>query len=306
MSENNGKQNLEESYTNKYQKHIACSYGYKLVCVDDMFSKPFKTYLGKDAVSKYCCELMKKHFNKEVVMAKGDNEDFKNSTKCWVFDKGYVGTDVNVSDHYHITGKYRSSVYRDCKVNIKLNHKIPIVFNNLNNDGSHLIIQELGKFNYKISVIPNELEKYTRFTISNKLTFIDNFQLLSFSLDSLVKNLSKNDFKYLSQEFDKIKIDLVEQKGFYPYEFMADFEMFKEELHSKEKFYSTLTDRKITDKEYEHVFTVWNNFEVKTVKDYHNLYLKFDVLLLAAVFENFIISWKIMDYIQVIIWAHQF
>ena len=43
---------------------------------------PFKTYLGKDAVSKYCCELMKKHFNKEVVMAKGDNEDFKNSTKC--------------------------------------------------------------------------------------------------------------------------------------------------------------------------------------------------------------------------------
>ena len=157
---------------------------------------PFKTYLGKDAVSKYCCELMKKHFNKEVVMAKGDNEDFKNSTKCWVFDKGYVGTDVNVSDHYHITGKYRSSVYRDCKVNIKLNHKIPIVFNNLNNDGSHLIMQELGKFNYKISVTPNELEKYTRFTISNKLSFIDNFQLLSFSLDSLVKNLSKNDFKH--------------------------------------------------------------------------------------------------------------
>ena len=58
-------------------------------------------------------------------------------------------------------------------------------------------MQELGKFNYKISVIPNELEKYTRFTtISNKLTFIDNFQLLSFSLDSLVKNLSKNDFKH--------------------------------------------------------------------------------------------------------------
>ena len=81
MSENNGKQNLEESYTNKHQKHIACSYGYKLVCVNDMFSKPFKTYLGKDAVSKYCCELMKKHFNKEFVMAKGDNEDFKYSTK---------------------------------------------------------------------------------------------------------------------------------------------------------------------------------------------------------------------------------
>ena len=48
--ENNGKQNLEESYKNKYQKHIACSYGYKLVCVDDNFSNPFKTYLCKYAV----------------------------------------------------------------------------------------------------------------------------------------------------------------------------------------------------------------------------------------------------------------
>ena len=50
VPENNGKKNPKESHTNNYQKHIACSYGYKLVCVDDRFSKPFKTYLGKEAV----------------------------------------------------------------------------------------------------------------------------------------------------------------------------------------------------------------------------------------------------------------
>ena len=44
VPEDNGKQNLNESYTNKYQKYVACSYGYKLVCVDDKFSKPFKSY----------------------------------------------------------------------------------------------------------------------------------------------------------------------------------------------------------------------------------------------------------------------
>ena len=49
----NRQQNLEESYTNKYQKRIACSYGYKLVCVGDKFSKPFKTYLGEDAVYNF-------------------------------------------------------------------------------------------------------------------------------------------------------------------------------------------------------------------------------------------------------------
>ena len=55
------------------------------------------------------------------------------------------------------------------------------------------------------------------FTINNKLSFIDNFQFLSSSLDSLVKNLSKGDFKYLSQEFDNNVLDLVKQKVFYPY-----------------------------------------------------------------------------------------
>ena len=45
VPENNRKQKPEESSISKYQKHIACSYGYKLVCVDGKFSKPFKTYL---------------------------------------------------------------------------------------------------------------------------------------------------------------------------------------------------------------------------------------------------------------------
>ena len=91
-----GKQNPKESYTNKYQKHIACNYGYKLVCVDDKFSKPFKIYLGKDAVynfintmieeSKYCSEMMRKHFNKKLVMTKENNENFKNSINCWICD----------------------------------------------------------------------------------------------------------------------------------------------------------------------------------------------------------------------------
>ena len=55
------------------------------------------------------------------------------------------------------------------------------------------------------------------FSINNKLSFIDSFQFLSSSLNSLVKNLGKNDFKYLSHEFDKNKLDLVKQKIFYPY-----------------------------------------------------------------------------------------
>ena len=86
------------------------------------------------------------------------------------------------------------------------------------------------------------------FTINNKLSVIDSFQFLSSSLDSLVKNLDKDIFKYFSQELDNNVLDLVKQKRFYPYEYMSDFEKFKEKLPSKGKFYSSLTGKKISDK----------------------------------------------------------
>ena len=70
----NEKKNLNEPYTNKYQKHVACSYGYKLVCIDDKFSKSFKSDLDEDAVynfissmiekSKHYSDVMKKHFER--------------------------------------------------------------------------------------------------------------------------------------------------------------------------------------------------------------------------------------------------
>ena len=207
---------------------------------------------------------MKKHFNKEPVITKEDNEEIKNSNKFRICDNDYIDTDVKVRDHCHITGKWRGSAHRICNINLKLNHSIPIVFQNLKKYDSHFTMQELGKFHLKISVIPIGLEKY-----------------------SWVKDLDKDNFNHLSQEFDNDVLDLFQQKGFYPYEYMSGFEKFKEELPSKEKMYSFLTDRKITDKEYENVINGWKKIEMKTMKDYHAFYLKCEVLLLADMFEKF-------------------
>ena len=98
--------------------------------------------------------------------------------------------------------------------------------------------------------------------------------------------MGKDDCKYLSQEFDNDILYLVKQKEFYSCEYMSDFEKFKEELRSIEKFYSSLTNKKLSDKDYGHVLKVSNTFEMKKMKDHHELYLKCDVLLLA-VFEKF-------------------
>ena len=91
-------------------------------------------------------------------------------------------------------------------------------------ESSYCSILKLGKFNLKINVIPNKLEKYMGFTIDHQLSFIDSFQ-----------------------EFDNNLLHLLKQKGFCPYEYMSDFENSKEELPSKEKFYSYRADRKITE-----------------------------------------------------------
>ena len=102
--------------------------------------------------------MLKKYFNKELVLTREDDKNFENSTKCWICDHAYAYSGVKVRDHFRITEKCRASAHRNCNINIKLNHKIPIVFHNLKNYDSDLIMQELGKFNFKTNVIPNGLK----------------------------------------------------------------------------------------------------------------------------------------------------
>ena len=117
---------------------------------------------------------------KKLVMTE-DDEYFENSTKFWICDHVYAEGDVKI-----IVMSYTGSAQRDCNTNLKLNHKIPIVFHNLKNYYLLLIMQEPDKFIYKINVIPNELEKDMSFNINNKLILVDSIQFLSSSLDSLV------------------------------------------------------------------------------------------------------------------------
>ena len=170
-------------------------------------------YAGYSFINKCCTDIMKKYFDKELVMTKEDDKDFVNSTKCWNCDNVYVEDNVKIRDHCHITGKYRGSAHRDyCNTKVTLNPKIPIVFQDLENYDSHLIMPELGKINFKINVILSELEKYMSFNINIKFIFIDIFQFLSSSLDSLVNSLGENNFNYLNQQLDSKLLDLVKQK----------------------------------------------------------------------------------------------
>ena len=69
---------------------------------------------------KYSSVVIKNHFNKELMMTKEDNGYFKNSTKCWICDNGYIENHVKVRDHCHITGECKGSEHRDFNIKLKL------------------------------------------------------------------------------------------------------------------------------------------------------------------------------------------
>ena len=152
-----------------------------------------------------------------------------------------------------------------CNLKLRIkpeNFKIPVIFHNLHGYDSHFIMQRIGEIAKKhaytnkkgekqdlnINAIPNNMEKYMAFMLGNHLTFIDSFQFISSSLDKLVSNLLKDDLIYTSKVFKGKRLNLMSQKGVYPYDFMDSFEKFNQtDLPTKDQFYGILNYQDITD-----------------------------------------------------------
>ena len=175
--------------------------------------------------------VIKKHFNKPLVMTEVDEQNFKTMDGCYICGEKYTDKDVRVRDHCHIAGKFRRSAHQECNLKLRIKPedlKIPVIFHNLHGYDSHFIMQQIGEIadkhghTYKkeekqdlnIKAIPNNMGKYMAFMLANHLTFIDSFQFMSSSLDKLVSNLPKDDLIYTSKAFKGKRLDLMSQKMF--------------------------------------------------------------------------------------------
>ena len=306
----------EKSYTKKYQKHKIISF-YFIKCFDDSVYKPvLRTYTGPDAAQKFV-EMLEKDIEiitnipeVDMIFGKEEAERCNWEAKCWICEKEFNDDgnikNVKVRDHCHFTGRYRAAAHNSCNFKYRKPNFTPVVFHNLAGYDSHLFIKELGFSEGDIDCIPNE-EKYISFTkriqvgsytnkkgeikpLHHQIRFIDSFKFMATSLDNLVNNLPKDDFNNVKRYYTDDKLSLLTRKGVYPYDYMNTLEKLKEtELPPKEAFYSKLNDEGISDKDYTHAQRVWKAFGMKTLEDYHNLYNKLDVLLLADVFENFMV-----------------
>ena len=218
---------MQGSYTKKYQDHLPRSFAHKVVYIDHSFSKAIVVYRGENAAyefikailkeHKYCRRIKNKHFNKNLIMSEEEEHLFQQSDSCWICKKVIDNDEKNVRDHCHVTGKFRGTAHENCNINFQLTKKVPVIFHNLRRYDSNLIFNELDKSDVKINVIPNGLEKYMVFFWNKNLVFIDSMQFMDSSLDKLVKSLSDEDFKYLIKEFSSENLELLKQKGAYPY-----------------------------------------------------------------------------------------
>ena len=314
------------SYTKKYQKHEPISFCYYIECFnntlckeifnDETKRKQLKSYIktkpeDPDAIDVFIkwleddVKFLANITQKKMVFTKENEKQFNMASDCWICGEE-LGND-RVRDHCHYTGCYRGAAHNSCNLKYRKPESVPVFFHNLTGYDSHLFIKKLGSSNKKetIECIPNNEEKYITFTktiitgqYTNKkgeeknktfnIVFKDSLKFMLSSLGALVNNLPKNGFKNISKYYTPEEVELIKQKGFYPYEYMDVIEKFNDtKLPPREVFYSKLSGKGISEKDYKHACNVWNTFKMKTFKDYHKLYNETDVLLLADVFENF-------------------
>ena len=191
-----------------------------------------------------------------------EQKEHDEAKRCFIcngcFDNNKDGK-KKVRDHCHFTGQYRGPAHLKCNLDFCFkDFKIPVFFHNLKNYDAHLIISNLDKLDTEkdeINVIAQNSEKFITFCLK-ELEFKDTFSFLSSSLDKLVKltKYEENDkrknwtdnfkfsktSKYITSDED---LDLLTDKGVYPYDYFTDFKKFNEtSLPSIEDFYSQLTE----------------------------------------------------------------
>ena len=307
--------NSKNGIKGTYQEHKPCGYMLNVVSRIDNTCKPY-LYRGEDCMKHFVEKLTE--IKKDIFAKMNVNEpmdkltfqqktEFRQATHCSICNKKFQPEDEKVRDHCYFTGKYRGAAHVKCNLDYSFRYfKIPIFFHNLKNYDAHLIIAKANELNIelnqnkRIDVIAQNSEKFITFSFG-ACQFKDSFAFLTASLDKLVR-LNKYEgnekikdwetrFRYTSTNpyiKSKTDLNLLTEKGVYPYDYMNSWNKFDEtKLPKKEYFYSKLYEENITDKDYARANIVWKHFNIKNLGEYHDLYLMTDVYLLTDVFENF-------------------
>lgn len=306
------KQFSRSTNTKSYQEHEPCSIGYYFSCLYDKSKSYYRSNRAPGCIDWFVNELRQianfvepiLNNTKPMIITAKQEAEFNRADHCHICEEKYTMDDIRVRDHSHLTGQYRGSAHSDCNLQYQESSYIPVIFHNLSKYDAHFIIKRLATLHDgDISVLPLNDQLYisftkvfnstehTKYTKYIKFRFIDSFRFMASSLDALSSLLPPTKKKILHSEYqhiDSTKIQMLERKGVFCYDYLDSWEKLEETtLPSKDDFYSKLSESDISEEEYDFAQNVWNAFNIKTLGEYSDLYMKIDVLLLADVFENF-------------------
>jgi hypothetical protein len=294
--------NYSKSSTTKLADLPPCGYSFNIVSDYPELNFGLQLYRGEDSVKHFINNLLEYGDKIRDILDRKtpmyitpeQQKDFRKCKVCHICEKPIQKGEKKVRDHDHISGLYRGCAHEGCNINFNYkNYLIPTFFHNLKGFDGHLIIQGLKERNFEnIKIIAQNFEKYMTFSFG-EFRVLDSFAFMSSSLDTLSSNLLKDGKHNFKQTLSDSSLtddqkDLLLCKGVYPYEYMKSVEKFDEtELPPIEMFYSQLSESNISKEDYQHAQNVWRTFNIKNLGEYHDLYLKTDVLLLSDVFEAF-------------------
>ena len=275
---------------------------------------PLTIYRGKDCVEKFC-EYIRQEAHRLYNMfpekpmdplTKKQLKRYENGSRCHICFKQFNSNDPKVRDHCHYTGHYRGASHLLCNLRYRVPSYIPVVFHNLLGYDAHLFIRELGKHSNDMRVIAKDKEDYISFSVDvavdkymneNEIEkdkfiefrFIDSFKFMPSRLDSLTSNLVRGRIKLFGfDDYNKSQYNLLTRKGIYPYQYMSSWDKFGEsQLSPIKAFSNNLNMSNVSKDDYQHSQKVWSEFRIHNLGDYHDLYLRTDVILLANLFEAF-------------------
>ena len=309
-----GSPSSNQPYKNEVNQHMpfgSCVYSkFAYEDVDNLL----RLYRGKDCIESFCNYFKGEahrlyHMFPKLPMGpltKKQWKKYKKATKCHICYKPFTQTNLKVRDHCHYTGLYRGPAHSLCNLRYKIPSYIPVVFHNLSGYDAHLFIRELGAHTSKMGVIAKNKEDYISFSIKVpvhsyidkngeekdkliELRFIDSFKFMSSSLNSLTKNLVRGGKKLFGfEDYSELQYDLLTRKGVYPYEYVNSWDRINEtQLPPIDAFFCNLNMSSVSEEDYQHAQRVWEEFGIRDLGDYHDLYLRTDVALLANVYEAF-------------------
>ena len=315
---------LEKGDQQRLEKHVPAAFAFLLVPQSGMANPPlpetYQVFVGPHCIEEGLQALDKlardvyfwnlKNSHEKVMMTDKDRREHEAATNCYMCRCKLIAKNSlrqKVQEHDHLTGKYRGAACQECNDKLRLRRAyLPVFFHNLKNYDMHALCAEgIGKQkDWNLEVVATTEEKYmalkAQFVVNTykdkhgilrktymTLRFLDSFQFLSASLDSLVRNLNASDLK-LCQSLNLPSSDLITAKGVFPYSYFDSFQKLDEtSLPHRSAFRSSITKEDITEEDYERAQTAWRLLNCQTFRDYMLIYLKRDVYQLADIFENF-------------------